>query len=168
MLLFASGNPAAMTTIEGGLPGVPAFVGFGASGQMHGPLSSTINLENLLGYVSGFYFTIPFTIEINSLSAFYNAVPLSPEIPQTVTVRAQLYEAEEGSGIFSPIEETLIILTPSITAATPPGTLLKGEIRTNRVVEKNTSLMLVFSATANGPDKIDRIWGYANASLVYT
>ncbi|MCI9315908.1 MAG: hypothetical protein HFI57_13185 [Lachnospiraceae bacterium] len=157
-----------MTTIEGGLPGVPAFVGFGASGQMHGPLSSTINLENLLGYVSGFYFTIPFAIEINSLSAFFNAIPLSPEITQDATISAQLYEAEEGSNIFSPIEETLIILSPSITAATAPGTLLKGEVRTNRVVEKNTSLMLVFSAKSNGPDKIDRIWGYANASLVYT
>lgn len=168
MLLFASGNPASMTTIEGGLPGVPVFLGFGACGQMSGPLSSTINMENLFGYVSGFYYTIPFAIEINSLSAFYYAMPLPPETSHAVTVNAQLYEAGEGSNILSPIEETLVVLTPSITAATAPGTLLKGEVRPNRVVEKNTSLMLVLFATSDGSDKIDRIWGYANANLVYT
>ena len=168
MLLFTSGNPATMTTIKDGLPGMPAFIGFGASGQGPGPLTSTINVENLIGYVSGFYFTVPFAIEINSLIAFFNAFPLTPQTVPAVTVRAQLYEAREASNLFLPIEETLVILTPSITDETPAGTLLRGEVRTNRTVEKNTRLMLVFSATSNGPDQIDRILGYASASLVYT
>ena len=50
----------------------------------------------------------------------------------------------------------------------PSETLLKGEVRINRPVEKNASLMLVFSATSSGPDQVDRIMGYASASLVYT
>ena len=57
-----------MTTIVDGLPGMPAFVGFGASGQATGPLTPAINVENLMGFVSGFYFTVPLAIEINSIA----------------------------------------------------------------------------------------------------
>ena len=76
-------------------------------------------------------------MECAALTAFFNTYPLPPETIPAVTVRAQLYEVEESSKIFSPIEETLILLTPSFTNATPSGTLLKGEVRMNRPVEKN-------------------------------
>ena len=168
MLLFASGNPITMSTTEEGLPGRPSFIGFGASGQPAWPLSSTIEVEKLMGSVSGFCFTVPFPIEINSLIAFMNVFPLPAGTVSTVTIKAQLYEAGETSKIFSPIEETLITLTPSITAETPIGTMLRGEVRANRTVEKNKRLMLVFSATADQPEQIHTIWGYVSASLVYT
>lgn len=168
MLLFASGNPITMSTTEEGLPGRPAFIGFGASGQPAWPLTPTIEVEKLMGSVSGFCFTVPFPIEINSLIAFMNVFPLPAGTVSTVTIKAQLYEAGETSKIFSPIEETLITLTPSITAETPIGTMLRGEVRANRTVEKNTRLMLVFSATADQPEQIHTIWGYVSASLVYT
>lgn len=102
------------------------------------------------------------------LSESRPAVGLPAGTVSTVTIKAQLYEAGETSKIFSPIEETLITLTPSITDATPSGTLLSGEVRTNRPVEKNTKLMLVYFATSNEPDKVDAILGYVKASLVYT
>ena len=145
-----------------------ALIGFGDSAQGSSPLTSTINMENLTDYVIGFYFMIPFAIEINSLIAFFHTISLSFQTIPTVTVRAPLYEVKETSNIFSAIEETLITLTPSITDATPAGTLLRGEVRTNRTVEKNTKLMLVFSATSSEPDPIDVILGYAKASLAYT
>lgn len=119
----------------------------------------TIEVEKLMGSVSGFCFTVPFPIEINSLIAFMNVFPLPAGTVSTVTIKAQLYEAGETSKIFSPIEETLITLTPSITAETPIGTMLRGEVRANRTVEKNTRLMLVFSATADQPEQIHTIWG---------
>ncbi|MEH2955735.1 hypothetical protein VV089_22680 [Candidatus Merdisoma sp. JLR.KK011] len=72
------------------------------------------------------------------------------------------------SNIFSAIEETLVTLTPSVTEATPSWAELRGEVTTNRLVEKNTKLMLVFSATSSGSDPVDAILGYAKASLVYT
>ena len=168
MLLFASGNPITMSTTEEGLPGRPAFIGFGASGQPAWPLTPTIEVEKLMGSVSGFCFTVPFPIEINSLIAFMNVFPLPAGTVSTVTIKAQLYEAGETSKIFSPIEETLITLTPSITAETLTGTMLRGEVRANRTVEKNKRLMLVFSATADQPEQIHTIWGYVSASLVYT
>ena len=95
MLLFASGNPITMSTTEEGLPGRPAFIGFGASGQPAWPLTPTIEVEKLMGSVSGFCFTVPFPIEINSLIAFMNVFPLPAGSVSTVTIKAQLYEAGE-------------------------------------------------------------------------
>ena len=168
MLFFGSQGPATMTIIKDGLPGSPALIGFGISGQGPSPLTSTINVEDIDQIISPYYFTVPFTIEINGLMAFFYTFPLTFLTIPTVTIKAQLYEAKETSNIFSAIEETLITLTPSITDATPSGTLLSGEVRTNRTVEKNTKLMLVYFATSNGPDKVDAILGYVKASLAYT
>ena len=113
-------------------------------------------------------FTLLFLSQWRSItwSLFFTTFPLSSSSP-AVTIRAQLYEADEMSNIFSPIEETLITLSPSITDATPAETMLKGEVRTNRVVEKDIKLMLVFSATSSGPDPVDQIMGYASGTLVY-
>ena len=109
-----------------------ALIGFGDSAQGSSPLTSTINMENLTDYVIGFYFMIPFAIEINSLIAFFHTISLSFQTIPTVTVRAPLYEVKETSNIFSAIEEMLI----SITDAMPYGTLLRSEIRTNRSEHK--------------------------------
>ena len=97
-----------------------------------------------------------------------NVFPLPAGTVSTVTIKAQLYEAGETSKIFSPIEETLITLTPSITNTTPAGTLLRGEVSTDRRVEKDTRLMLVFSAMSSGSDPVEAILGYTKASLSYT
>lgn len=156
-----------LTTVKGGLPGMPAFIGFGSWGQGLAPFTSPINAESLLGNITGNYFVVPFTIEINSLIAFYNPLLQSPDSPD-ITISAQLYEADETSNIFFPIEETLVTLSPSITKTTPYGSLLKGEARNNRVVEKNKKLLLVFTASSNGPDKVDMITGCASAYLIYT
>lgn len=45
MLLFASGGYAVMTTVQGGLSGIPSFVGFGACGQGLSPFTSPINVK---------------------------------------------------------------------------------------------------------------------------
>ncbi len=168
MLFFTPQSPATMTIIQDGLPGSPALIGFGVSGQGPSPLSSTINVENIAEYVRNCYFTVPFDIEINGLMAFFYTFPLSFITIPTVTISAQLYEDKEMSNIFTAIDETLITLSPSITDTMPSGTMLSGEVRTNRRVEKNTRLMLLFYARSSGPDPIQAILGYMNASLAYT
>ena len=156
-----------MSTVQNGLPGTPAFVGFGAWGQGFSPFTSPLNVDNIVGNVTGIYFLVPFTMEINGLIAFFNPFLLPADTP-AITIKAQLYEADETGNIFSPIEETLVTLSPSLTNATPYGSLVRGEVRKNRVVEKDTKLMLIFSATSDGPDPVDSIIGYASASLIYT
>ncbi|MCI9058217.1 MAG: collagen-like repeat preface domain-containing protein, partial [Lachnospiraceae bacterium] len=168
VFLFNSVNPVTMTTITDGISGVPAFVGFSASGQGSSSLTSTMNVADIGGYASSFCFSVPFEIEINRLIVFFTTYDLYAQANPEMTISAQFYEAKEDSDIFSAIEETLITLTPSITDAMPAGTLLRGEIRTNRLVEANTRLMLVFFGTSNGADSVVTIVGYARATLVYT
>lgn len=167
MILFSSEQLTTMAAGKDGLPGVPTFVSLGGSALGSEPLTSTINMEGLFSHSSS-YFVVPFTIEIHGLNAYFSTYLLSDQTTSAVTIRAQLYEAGEADRIFSPIEESLIILTPSFTAASPPGTLLRGESTMSRKVEKNAKLMLVFSATSSGPDPVNGILGYASASLVYT
>ncbi|MDE6881589.1 MAG: hypothetical protein K2P48_00565 [Lachnospiraceae bacterium] len=157
-----------MSTNQDGLPEIPALVGFTTCGQGHSPLAATIDVENLTQYVSTYYFTVPSAVEINSLVAFFFTQPSHVPSSSVITIRAQLYEAGEMTNIYSPIEETLVTLTPSINDATPNGTMLRGEVRTNRPAEKNTKLMLVFSATSSGTDPVEAVLGYAKASLSYT
>lgn len=145
-----------------------ALIGFGASGQGPSPLASTINVKDLNGYASSFYFTVPFAIEIKRLITFFNTYQLVTQTSPMITISAQFYEAKEESDVFTAIEETLITLTPSITDTTPSGVLLRGEIRTNRLVEKDTRLMLLFSAMSSGSNQVDTIFGFVRASLVYT
>ena len=49
---FASGTPVVLTTIAGGLAGLPAFVGFGSSAQDITLLGSTIDITNASGTLS--------------------------------------------------------------------------------------------------------------------
>ena len=150
-----------MSTNQDGLPEIPALVGFTTCGQGYSPLAATIDVENLTQYVSTYYFTVPSAVEINSLVAFFFTQPSHVPSSSVITIRAQLYEAGEMTNIYSPIEETLVTLTPSVNDATPNGTML-------RPVEKNTKLMLVFSATSSGTDPVEAVLGYAKASLSYT
>ncbi len=168
MIFFTPQGPVLMSTKQDGLPDIPALVGFSTCGQGPSPLAATMDVENLIQYVCTQYFTVPSAVEINSLVAFFLTQPSNVPVSSVITIKAQLYEAGEMTNIYSPIEETLVTLTPSINNATPIGTMLRGEIRTNRPVEKNTNLMLVFSATSSGPDPVEALLGYAKASLSYT
>ncbi len=50
--------------------------------------------ENLLGNIITGFFTVPFTIKLNSLTAFFTPFVLSPDSP-AITIKAQLYESDE-------------------------------------------------------------------------
>ncbi len=69
---FASGLPVALTTIAGGLAGLPAFVGFGSNVQGLTVLGSTINITNAAGTLSNFAFQVPRDGIITSFSAFFS------------------------------------------------------------------------------------------------
>ena len=69
---FASGLPVSMTTIAGGLAGIPAYIGFGSSVQGLTILGSTINITNAGGTLSNFAFQVPRNGIITSFSAFFS------------------------------------------------------------------------------------------------
>ena len=163
---FASGLPVALTTIAGGLAGLPAFVGFGSSAQGLTLLGSSINITNASGTLSNFAFQVPRNGVITSFSAFFSTTLALSLIGSTITVNAQIYQSTTPNNVFTPIAGTLISLTPSLSGVISIGTLLNGALTgLNIPVTAQTRLMLVFSATASGITLVNTIAGYASAGL---
>lgn len=163
---FASGLPVSLTTIAGGLAGIPAFVGFGSSAQGLTVLGASIDITNASGTLSNFAFQVPRAGIITSFSAFFSTT-VGLSLPgSTVAVRAQIYQSATPNNVFSPIAGTLINLTPSLTGIVSIGTLLNGSLTgLNIPVTAQTRLMLVFSATASGLTLLNTVAGYASAGL---
>lgn len=163
---FASGLPVSLTTIAGGLAGLPAFVGFGSSAQGLTLLGTTIDITNASGTLSNFAFQVPRAGIITSFSAFFNTTLAFSLVGSNVTVRAQMYQSATPNNVFSPIAGTLINLTPTLTGVISVGTLLNGALTgLNIPVTAQTRLMLVFSATASGLTLVNTVAGYASAGL---
>lgn len=163
---FASGLPVALTTIAGGLAGLPAFVGFGSNVQGLTVLGSTINITNAAGTLSNFAFQVPRDGIITSFSAFFSTTAALSLVGSTVTVNAQIYQSSTPNNVFSPIPGTLISLAPSLSGIISIGTLLNGALTgLNIPVTAQTRLMLVFSATASGLALVNTVTGYASAGL---
>lgn len=163
---FASGLPVSLTTIAGGLAGLPAFVGFGNSAQSLTLLGSTIDLTNASGTLSNFAFQVPRAGVITSFSAYFSLTAALSLIGSTVTVNAQIYQSATPNNVFAPVAGTLISLTPALTGILSVGTLLNGVLTgLNIPVTAQTRLMLVFSATTSGLTLINTVAGYASAGL---
>ena len=155
-----------MTTIVGGLAGLPAFVGFGSSVQGLTLLGSTINITNAGGTLSNFAFQVPRAGIITSFSAFFSTTAAISLAGSTVTVKAQIYQSAVPDNVFSPIPGTLISLSPGLSGVISIGTLLNGALTgLNIPVTAQTRLMLVFSAEASGLSLINTVAGYASAGL---
>lgn len=164
MIPFASGLPITLTTIAGGLAGLPAFVGFGSSAQGLTLLGSTIDITNASGTLSNFAFQVPRAGVITSFSAFFSTTAALSLVGSTVTVTAQIYQSATPNNVFSPIAGTLISLSPSLTGIISIGTLLNGALTgLNILVTAQTRLMLVFSASASGLTLLNTVAGYASA-----
>ncbi len=163
---FASGLPISLTTIAGGLAGLPAFVGFGSSAQGLTLLDSTIDITNAVGTLSNFAFQVPREGVITSFSAFFSTTAALSLIGTTVTVNAQIYQSAAPDNVFSPIVGTLLTLTPPLTRVLSAGTLLNGVLTgLNILVTAQSRLILVFSASASGLNPVNTISGYASAGL---
>ena len=155
-----------MTTIAGGLAGLPAFVGFGSSVQGITLLGATIDITNASGTLSNFAFQVPRSGIITSFSAFFSTTVSLSLVGSTVTVNAQIYQSTTPNNVFSPIAGTLISLSPSLSGIVSLGTLLNGSLTgLNIPVTAQTRLMLVFSATASGLTLVNTVAGYASAGL---
>ncbi|MDE6816529.1 MAG: hypothetical protein K2P13_04960 [Lachnospiraceae bacterium] len=166
MIPFASGVPISVTTIAGGLAGLPAFVGFGSSAQGLTLLGSTIDITNAGGTLSNFAFQVPRAGVITSLSVFFSTTAALSLVGSTVTVNAQIYRSVTPNNIFSPVAGTLVSLTPSLSGIISVGTLLNGSLAGLSIpVTAGSRLMLVFSATASGLTLINTVVGYASAGL---
>ena len=162
---FASGIPISMTTILGGLTGIPSFVGFGSSAPGLTVLGPTIDLTNAAGTLSNFAFSVPRDGVITSISAFFSTTVALALVGSTITIRAQLFASTTPDNIFSPLP-AIVTLAPTLTGLISVGDIFSG-ISTGLgiPVTAQTRLLLVFYADAAGLSLINTVDGYASAGV---
>lgn len=163
---FASGLPVALTSILGGLAGLPAFVGFGSSAQGLTALGASIDITNPAGTLTNFAFEMPRAGTITSFTAYFSTTLALSLVGSSVTVTAQIYQSTTPNNVFTPIAGTSLALSPALTGAVAVGTILTGSLTgLNIAVPSQARLMLVYSITSAGLSLVNTVTGYASAGL---
>lgn len=166
---FASGGPVTLNVIQPNTINVnESAIAFGnnatpltlnvPSGTITLPLGGTVNMA----------FTMPRNGIIRSLAADFTLSTLPGITAGAVLIRAQLYRSFPPSITFTAIPGTEVTLAPPITGASIIGSVSTGIRRNiNIPVRRQTRLMLVFSAIAQGTTTVapNPIIGYASAGL---
>jgi BclB C-terminal domain-containing protein len=153
-----------LTSVAGGLAGIPAFIGFGTSGAGATALTGTIDLTGL----SDFAFSVPRAGTISSISAYFSTAVALSLVGTIVTVQARLYASTPPTNVYTPIGPT-VVLTPPLTGPLAAGVVSTG-IATGLAipVAPQTQLMMVFFIQTTGEVLIQTVVGFASAGLVIT
>ena len=163
---LASGLPISLTTIAGGLAGIPAFIGFGSSAPGLTVLGSSIDLTNPSGTLSNFAFSMPRSGTITSLSAYFSTTAALSLLGSSITIRAQLYVSNTPNNIFIPIPSAVVNLSPALTGTISIGTISSGITTGLSIpVTAGSRLLMVYSAQASGVSLVNTVAGYASAGI---
>jgi BclB C-terminal domain-containing protein len=155
-----------LTTIAGGLVGIPNFLGFGSSAPSPTVLGATIDLTGSAGQLLNFAFSVPRNGTIVSIDAYFSTVAALTLVGSTVTITAQLYSSTTPNNTFSPIAGTTITLAPPLTGVLAIGTISTGILSGLSIpVTAQTRLLMVFSATATGLSLVNTVLGYGSAGI---
>ncbi|WP_324777901.1 exosporium glycoprotein BclB-related protein [Virgibacillus senegalensis] len=164
---FASGAPVVLTTILGGLAGTTSLVGFGSSNTGVELLDGgQIDITGAGATILNFAFSVPRDGTITSIEAYFSTTA-SVGLTGDITINAQLYRSPDpATNIFDPIPETLVTLSPDITAPITIGEISRGSVTgLDTLVTEGDRLLLVFSATASGISLVGTVAGYASAGV---
>lgn len=163
---YASGLPVTLTTIAGGLAGIPAFIGFGGAAEGTSVLEESINLIGGPGVFLNVAFSMPRDGIITSIEAYFSTTAALSLVGTTVTITAQLYSSATPDNIFILVTGATVTLAPALTGILAVGTTSNGIVTGLSIpVTAETRLLMVFSATAAGVSLINTVAGYASAGV---
>ncbi|MGQ4681660.1 exosporium glycoprotein BclB-related protein [Paenibacillus polymyxa] len=167
---FASGGPAILTTIAGGLVGTTSLIGFGSSATGISLVGGIIDLTGtLVGPVINFAFSVPRGGVITSIAGYFSTTAALTLLGSSVSITAQLFSSPTPNNTFIAIPGATVTLTPPLTDIVALGTTSSG-IATGLAipVTAQTRLLMVFSATATGISLVNTVVGYASAGVTIT
>ncbi|CAM4382813.1 exosporium glycoprotein BclB-related protein [Paenibacillus xylanexedens] len=167
---FASGGPAILTTILGGLVGTTSLIGFGSSATGVSILGGTIDLTGtIVGPLINFAFSVPRDGVITSIAAYFSTTAALALVGSTVTITAQLFSSPTPNNAFTAVPGAVVTLAPPLTGIIALGSISNG-ITTGLAipVTAQTRLLLVFSATAAGLTLVNTVVGYASGGVNIT
>jgi len=162
---YASGTPALLTTVLGGLLGTSSIVGFGSSATGISIVGGAIDLTGL----TNFAFSVPDDGTITSMAAYLSTSAAVSLIGSTATITAQLFSSSTPDDTFVPIPGAVVTLAPALTGLISIGEVSSG-ITTGLAipVTAGTRLLLVFSADITaGLDVASVIAGYVSAGIKF-
>ncbi|PAC80794.1 hypothetical protein CHI05_15390, partial [Bacillus sp. 7788] len=164
---FASGTPAVLTTIAGGLVGTSSLVGFGSSATGVSILGGIIDLTGAAGTLLNMAFSVPRDGTITSFAGYFSTTAALALVGTSITVTASLFASPTPDNSFTQVAS--VTLAPPLTGILTIGAISNG-IATglNVPVTAETRLLVVFSATATGLSLINTVAGYASAGLSIT
>ncbi|KAA8745999.1 exosporium glycoprotein BclB-related protein [Paenibacillus sp. UASWS1643] len=167
---FASGGPAILTTVAGGLVGTTSLIGFGSSATGISIIGGTLDLTGtLVGPLINFAFSAPRDGVITSIAAYFSTTAALTLVGSTVTITAQLFSSPAPNNAFTAVPGALVTLAPPLTGLIALGSISNG-ITTGLAipVTAETRLLLVFSATATGLTLLNTVVGYASGGVNIT
>ncbi|MEK4273990.1 exosporium glycoprotein BclB-related protein [Paenibacillus sp. FSL R7-0026] len=167
---FASGGPAILTTVLGGLVGTTSLIGFGSSATGVSILGGTIDLTGtIVGPLINFAFSVPRDGVITSIAAYFSTTAALALVGSTVTITAQLFSSPTPDNAFTAVPGAVVTLAPPLTGIIALGSISNG-ITTGLTipVTAQTRLLLVFSATAAGLSLVNTVVGYASGGVNIT
>jgi len=166
IIAFSSGLPISVTTVDIGLTGIIALIGFGSSGSTLTTLSGNIDITGGPSELLNFAFSVPRDGTITSISAYFSTVDALSLVGSEITIKAQLYSSNVPNNIFLPIPGSIVTLAPVLTGVVPVGDVSNGITSNISIpITVGTRLLLVFSTTATGESLINTVLGYASAGL---
>ncbi|NTW33434.1 MAG: hypothetical protein HGB12_12570 [Bacteroidetes bacterium] len=162
---YSSGGTFAMTTIAGGLSGNLGLLGFGNYATTSA-VGGNIDLTGSTGTNLNYAFSMPFSGNITSISAYFSLTSAMALIGTTVDVQATLYKSSAPDNIFTEIPGATVSLSPSLTGILAIGTVMNG-ITTGLSIPVNPQdrILMVFSSTAAGLSLVNTTTGYASGGV---
>ncbi|WP_276311026.1 exosporium glycoprotein BclB-related protein, partial [Paenibacillus silvae] len=167
---YASGLPASLTTVLGGVLNTSSLVGFGSSTTGITISGGVIDLTGSPGTLLNFAFSAPRAGTITSLAAYFSTTAALNLIGSTVTITAQLFRSTTPDNSFTAVPGAIVTLAPALTGVLALGTISSGLTTGLSIsVAASDRLLMVFSATVTaGIDVATTVAGYASAGLSIT
>ncbi|KUP22592.1 hypothetical protein AWJ19_33595 [Paenibacillus sp. DMB5] len=164
---YASGVPAALTTVLGGLLNTSSLIGFGNSATGVTITGGVIDLTGAAGTLLNFAFSVPRAGTITSLAAYFSTTAALALVGSTVTITAQLFRSTTPNNTFTAVPGALVTLAPPLTGVVALGTISSGLTSGLSIpVTAGERLLLVFSASVTaGLDVATTVGGYASGGL---
>ncbi|MEH6851895.1 exosporium glycoprotein BclB-related protein, partial [Bacillus pseudomycoides] len=165
---FASGGPAELVTLAGGLLGTGSLIGFGSFVPNVSILGADPNttLTLPLTGIANEAFVVPRNGTIESIYAHLSAITIL-NLGTDATVRAQVYiNTNPANNNFTAISSTLVTLNPNITVPIVGfQNLFNSVTGLTASVNAGDRLVMVFTVTANGSILATTVTGYASAGI---
>lgn len=157
-----------MTSLIGGLVGLPSFVGFGSNAPGIDVFGTTINLTGtVLGINQNYAFTMPRDGVLTGLNVFFSVTAAVGVALGNYQIHAQLFRSQTPtSNAFDALAPTDIALTPTFPGlGISLGDVASGSATFSIPVTAGDRLLLVFYVEPPALSVAASVIGYASGGL---